>query len=215
MVDKIDRPEAPAPWVIKQADRAKDDRPSQQQQETAEHKKEKFEKKAQEGRWQKFDSRTMIMKPMRVALKDIRNFRFRGVTIHGGLATMEGDLEWAHGRTTEGVLVNVGGFEEYLHLKRLKPGSEVPREFWSKSDPLDVGIPQERSPSGSFVMAELEQEEITEQRATHAPRTSWLTAVGLVDNRTGKFQWPMLILYLIIATGLTLGLHALLTMTRT
>jgi len=215
MVDKIDRPEAPAPWVIKQADRAKDDRPSQQQQETAEHKKEKFEKKAQEGRWQKFDSRTMIMKPMRVALKDIKGFRFRGVTIHGGVATMEGDLEWTHGRTTENTLVHVGGFEEYLHLKRLKPGVEVPREFWSKSDPLDVGIPQERSPSGSFVMAELEREETTAHRATDTLRTSRLAALGLIDAITGKFQWPTLILYLIIATGLALGLHALLTMTRT
>ena len=80
MVDKIDRPEAPAPWRIKEPGRTKDDRPSQQQEESKEQKKEKFQKRSEEGTWKKFDSRTMTIKTMRIPLRDIRGFRYRNAT---------------------------------------------------------------------------------------------------------------------------------------
>ena len=76
MVDKIDRPEAPPTWRVKEAKRTQDDRPSHQQQESSEKKKEKFEKRS-EGKWQKFDGRTLIIKPMRIPLRDIKGILFR------------------------------------------------------------------------------------------------------------------------------------------
>lgn len=214
MVDKIDRPEAPAPWRIKEPGRTKDDRPSQQQQESKEQKKERFEKRA-EGRWQKFDSRTMIIKPMRIALRDIRSLRFRNVTFHGGIVTIEGDLEWMNGRITEGAMLVLAGIEEYMRVKRLPLNAEVPREIWARTDPVEIGIPQERTPSGSFSIEEMEQAEEEEAAEVKRPSFKLLETLGLVNKDTGAFQWATLVLYLLIAVGLALAIHGLLTMTRT
>ncbi len=213
MVDKIDRPEAPAPWRIKETGRTKDDRPSQQQQESKEKKKEKFEKRAVEGTWQKFDTRTMVIRPVSVPLHTMKGILFRNVTMHSGMVTLEGDLQWADGRVTEGALIRLAGFEEYMRAKRLRAGAEVPRELWAKGDTVEVGIPQERGHSGSFAIEEIEREVIEEREKPR--RTSPLALLGLVNKRTGKFQWSMLILYVLVATGLALAIHALLTMTRT
>lgn len=215
MVDKVDRPEAPPAWKIKEPARTKDDRRSRQQEESKEQKKEKFEKQGGEGQWRKFDSRTMVIKPMRIPLRDIKGFRFCSVTIHSGVATMEADLEWTTGRITEGTMVRLGGFDEYIKAKRLRAGDVVPREMWAKNDPLEVGIPQARGPSGSFPIHEMEQEQrVAAQRKQPAMKKSWLSMIGLRSKTTGQFQWSTLILYIIIATGLGLALHALLTMTR-
>lgn len=127
---------------------------------------------------------------------------------------MEADMDWANGRVTEGAMVRLGGFEEYVRAKRLRSGEEVPRELWAKSDPLEVGIPQEKTPSGSFAAKELEREAEEAKKKPPPTKRSLLTAIGLKNKRTGEFQWSMLILYLIIATGLGLAIHALLTMTR-
>jgi hypothetical protein len=214
MVDKVDRPEAPPTWRIKEAKRTQDDRPSQQQQESAEKKKEKFEKR-NEGTWQKFDSRSMIVKPMRIPLRDIKSVIFRNVTMHSGITTMEGDLHWTSGRVTEGAMFGIGGFDEFVKAKRFQPGQEVPREVWAKSDPLEVGIPQERAPSGPFAMEEIERQ-VAAKRTGTPPRKKrgLLSMLGLIDANTGQFQWAVFILYAIIAIGLALGIHALLTMTR-
>jgi hypothetical protein len=216
MVDKVDRPEAPVPWKIKEPAKTKDDRRSRQQEESKEQKKEKFEKRASEGKWQKFDSRTMVIKPIRVPLRDIKGFRFCSVTIHSGVATMEADMDWVNGRVTDGAMVRIGGFEEYVKAKHLSIGQDVPRELWAKSDPLEVGIPQAKTPSGSFAVQELEREaqEAKKKAPPPTPKRSLLSAIGLKNKRTGEFQWTMLIFYLLIATGLGLAIHALLTMTR-
>jgi len=213
MVDKVDRPEAPAPWKIKEPARTKDDRRSRQQEESKEQKKEKFEKRS-EGGWQKFDSRTMIIKSVRVPLRDIKGFRFCSVMMHSGVATMEADMEWSTGRMTEGAMVRLGSFDDYIKAKRLQLGDLVPREMWAKNDPVEVGIPQARGPSGAFSMKELEQESRRTKEKKGEIKRSWLATMGLKNKRTGQFQWSMLILYIIIATGLGLAIHALLTMTR-
>lgn len=214
MVDKVDRPEPPPTWRVKEAKRTQDDRPSQQQQESAEKKKEKFEKRS-EGKWQKFDGHTMIIKPMRIPLRDIKGVLFRNVTMHSGFTTMEGDLQWRSGRVTEGALFSIGGFDEFIKAKHFQPGQEVPREIWAKSDPLEVGVPQEHTPSGPFSMDEMEREAAaTGRKETTQKKRSLLSTIGLVDAGTGQFQWAILILYVIVAIGLTLGIHALLTTTR-
>lgn len=213
MVDKVDRPEAPPTWRIKEPSRTKDDRHSQQQEESKEQKKKKFEKR-EEGRWQKFDSRTMVIRPIRIALRDIRTILYRNVNFHSGITTLECDVHYTNGRTTEGAIIRLGGFEAYTRVKRLQPGSEVPRELWAKSDPIEVGIPQERGYGGAFPGEELERDLAQREELPKRKSISWLSLIGLKSKKTGKFQWATLILYLLIATGLGLAIHAILTMTR-
>jgi hypothetical protein len=217
MVERIDRPEAPQPWKIKETGRTKDDRHSQQQEESKEQKKKKFEKRAEGDKWKKLGGRTMVIKPMRVPLKDIKALRYRNVTMHSGIVTLEASMEWKIGRVSDGVVVRLAGLDAYMKVKRLKIGDEVPRELWAISDPLEVGIPMESSSSGSFNTEEIEREAAAaRQKETPKPRTSrsFLELIGLKSRITGKFQWAVFFLYIIIAMGIALGLHALFTMTR-
>ena len=215
MVDRIDRPDAPQPWKIKQTGRTKDDRHSQQQEESKEQKQKKFEKRANEGTWEKLGGRTMVIKQMRVPLRDIKAMRYRNVTMHSGIVTLEADLDWKNGRVSEGVVVRLAGLDAYMKVKHLTIGNEVPREFWALADPLEVGIPVESASSGSFNTEEIERE-VTDARRMHKPKTgrSFLERIGLKSKVTGKFQWAVFFLYIIIAMGIGLALHALLTMTR-
>lgn len=213
MVDKIDRPEAPAPWRIKEPSKTKDDRPSQQQEESSEKKKEKFEKRTEE-RWQKY-SREVIVKPLKIPLREIKELRYRNVTIRSGITTMECDVIWINGRTTENALITLGGIESYTKAKKLALGAIVPRELWAKSDPIEIGIPQEVSSSGKFTVEELRREDEEIRAKKQKAKYPILVKLGLINKDTGNFQWPVLILYLIVATGLGLAIHAALTMTRT
>lgn len=214
MVERIDRPDAPQPWKIKETGRTKDDRPSQQQEESKEQKKKKFEKRAGEGTWKKLGGRTMVIKQMRVPLRDIKAMRYRNVTMHSGIVTLEADMEWQSGRTSEGVVVRLGGLDTYMKVKHLKIGGEVPREFWALADPLEIGIPVESASSGSFNTEELEREAVNAQKETRKKDHSLLELLGLKSKVTGTFQWAVFFLYIIIALGIGLALHALLTMTR-
>lgn len=215
MVERIDRPDAPQPWKIKETGRTKDDRHSQQQEESKEQKKKKFEKRAEGDAWKKMGGRTMVIKPMRVPLRDIRAMRYRNVTMHSGVVTLECDMEWHNGRTSEGVVVRLAGLDAYMKVKRLKIGDEVPHQLWALADPLEIGVPVESSSSGSFNTEEIGREAAAAQRK-EAPRSSrsFLELIGLKSKVTGKFQWAVFFLYIIIATGIALALHALFTMTR-
>ena len=215
MVERIDRPDAPQPWKIKETGRTKDDRHSQQQEESKEQKKRKFEKRAEGDTWRKLGGRTMVIKQMSVPLRDIKAMRYRNVTMHSGVVTLECNMEWQNGRTSDGVVVRLAGLDAYMKVKRLKIGDEVPREIWALADPLEVGVPVESSSSGSFNTEEIERAATARQRK-EAPRPSrsFLELIGLKSKVTGKFQWAVFFLYIIIATGITLGLHALFTMTR-
>jgi len=215
MVERIDRPDAPQPWKIKETGRTKDDRHSQQQEESKEQKKKKFEKRADGEKWKKLGGRTMVIKPMQVPLRDIKAVKYRNVTMHSGIVTLEASLEWKIGRVSDGVVLRLAGLDAYMKVKRLKIGEEVPRELWAISDPLEVGIPMESSSSGSFNTGEIEREAATARQKEEPQRSrSILEIIGLKSKVTGKFQWAVFFLYIIIATGIALGLHALFTMTR-
>lgn len=215
MVERIDRPDAPQPWKIKETGRTKDDRHSQQQEESKEQKKKKFEKRAEGDRWKKLGGRTMVIKPMSVPLRNIKAMRYRNVTMHSGIVTLEASMDWTTGRTSDGVVVRLSGLDAYMKVKRLKIGDEVPRELWAISDPLEIGVPMESSSSGSFNAGEIERE-ATAERRPEAQRSgrSFLELIGLKSKVTGKFQWAVFFLYIIIAMGIALALHALFTMTR-
>lgn len=215
MVERIDRPDAPQPWKIKETGRTKDDRHSQQQEESKEQKQKKFEKRSESGTWKKMGGRTTVIKQMSVPLRDIKTMRYRNVTMHSGVVTLECDMEWQNGRTSDGVVVRLGGLDAYMKVKRLKIGDEVPRELWALGDPLEVGVPVESSSSGSFNTEEIERAATTAKRKeVPQPSRSFLELIGLKSKVTGKFQWAVFFLYIIVATGVTLALHALFTMTR-
>ena len=215
MVERIDRPDAPQPWKIKETGRTKDDRHSQQQEESKEQKQKKFERRTNKGTWKKLGGRTMVIKQMRVPLRDIKAMRYRNVTMHSGIVTLEANMDWNNGRVSEGVVVRLASLDTYMKVKHLTIGNEVPRKFWALADPLEVGIPVESASSGSFNTEEIEREAAgTRQAQEQKTGRSFLELIGLKSKVTGKFQWAVFFLYIIITMGIGLALHALLTMTR-
>ena len=191
MVEKIDRPDAPHPYQISRAKDAKEDQhrpPSEREEQERRYQKELAEKE-----WGKFDSRSITIKPLRVARESVERCLFRSISLNKGIGTLQVDVVWKDGRTTKGALVLVPKLDKFLQLKKLSLGQEVPDQFWSKEQIVEFGIIQIVSQSTGFPRSK-RPEEIT---ATARTKTGLLDNLNLVDL-SGKINWNTAGLYLFL-----------------
>jgi len=192
MVEKVSKPEAPPAYHILPAKEARDDQSRRQEQEEGE---EAYQKTPAKGDWDKYRSRTMSIKPVRVPRSRIDRILFKNTVLRAGVAILEAAVVWKDGRTTESALFLMSGTEDYMRLKVLKRGQVVPESFWARGAEIEIGIVQGESPSGSWGTKELEREAKEEAGVKKISR--FLSAIGLVDPMTGRFQWFILALYLL------------------
>lgn len=202
MVEKVDRPQqTPPAYHILPTKEAKDDHSRRQDYEEGE---EHYQKNKGSGEWTKYRGRTMTIKPVRAPRDKIDRVLFRSTVLKSGMGILEATVVWKDGRTTEPVLFLIPRTDEYMKLRILKRGQVVPENYWAKSDPIEMGIVQLEPPSGSWGMKELEREDKV-VKATGA-KTSWLATIGLADKASGKFQWHVMIAYLMGLAVLILAL---------
>lgn len=138
MIDKIDRPDTPPSYQITRPKDAKEDQhrpPSQREEQERKYQKELTEK-AQE----KFGSRTVTVKSIRVSRESIIKCLFRAVTLSKGVGILQIDVLWKDGRSTKGALVAVGDMRQFIELKKFAAGQEVPEEFWMRGNAVELGI---------------------------------------------------------------------------
>lgn len=140
MVDKIDRPDAPPPYFITRPKDAKESQHQQSQQREEQEKRR--QKELLEKDWSKFDRRERVIRAVRTARDQIDRCLFRGVFLHSGVGTLQVDVIWKDRRRTDGALVLLRRLEDYLRLKRLRPGEEVPDKFWSRGSMVELGVIQ-------------------------------------------------------------------------
>lgn len=138
MIDKIDRPEAPTPYRI---NAAKDAKESQHQQSTMKDEQEKRRQEEIAGKeWGKFNTRGIRIKPLRTSRNQIERCLFRSVAFHQGLGTLQLDIVWKDKRTTRGALAVVSQLDDFISLKKLQQGQEIPDKYWSHNDVVELGI---------------------------------------------------------------------------
>jgi len=197
MVERVSKPEAPPAYHILPAKEAKDDKSRKEQHEEGEEHYQKGEGKAN---WEKFRGRAMTIKPVRVPRDRIDRILFKNSILRSGVAILEGSVVWKDGRTTESALFLMAGTEDFMKLKRFRKGQVVPESFWAKGPEIEMGIVQVESPSGSWSIREIERE-AKEEKPHGRKIPSWLVKIGLCDPKTGRFQWFVLMLFIL---GLTI-----------
>lgn len=200
MVEKVSKPETPPTYQILPTKEAKEDQSRRQDYEEGE---EAYQKTAAKGDWNKFRSRSMTIKPVRVPRTRIDRVLFKNTVLRSGVPILEAQVVWKDGRTTESAIFLMSGTEDYMKLKVFRRGQAVPETFWAKGPEIEMGIVQVESQSGSWGSKELERED----KAIRQKRRQFsvaLSAVGLLDRVTGRFQWYVLMFYVLALLALIL-----------
>ena len=185
MVDRIDKPQKPDMYRVKQTTETKRDKPNsdQQQQEGSEFQRQ--EKKTYE---KAFQTRSIRSKTFRVSVDKIGKLIFRKAIPYHGSATCEADLHWKDGRVTENIAFLLKNWQDFLRMKNLKTGTELAEVFWkTEKKILEITIRQKGATSGSLnikEMQKLDQNE-AEHIATKAQTTreAVLRLFGILDAK--------------------------------
>jgi hypothetical protein len=193
MIEKVDRPETPPAYVIREAKQTKEDR---HQRHTPREDAERERKRQMEQKeWQKYGKRDTTIKPLRVPREMILRCLYRFVTLHSGICTLTVDVNWKDGRWTRGALMLVTRLEDFIKLKKLAPGQEVPETLWVKGPMVEMGIIQTVAESGKFPGKDLTSRRVF---AEEEKKIGFLQTIGLKDN-AGKMNWGLALLYAFLA----------------
>lgn len=192
MIDKVDRPETPAPYVIREAKQTKEDR---HQQHNPREDAEREQRKQIEGKeWKKFGRQSAVIKPLRVPRERIARCLYRGATLHSGIGTLMVDVAWRDNRLTRGALMLITRLEDFIRLKKLRPGEAVPEELWAKGPMVELGIIQRVKGGGGFPGKDIGGKGAQEKQVQQQRKPDPLRFIGVVDGR-GKTNWGLVLLY--------------------
>lgn len=191
MVEKVDKPQAPPTYQILPSKEAKDDESKREQYEEGE---ERYQKGGGSEQWAKYRGRAMTIKPVRVARDRIGKVLYKNTVQKSGMGILEAAVVWKDGRTTDPVLFLIPRTDEYMRIRLLKRGQVVPESFWAKGPEIEMGLIQMEPSSGSWGAQELKREAKAVRAAR--PKPPLLYRLGLFDAATGKFGWPMFLIYM-------------------
>jgi hypothetical protein len=192
MVEKVDRPEAPAPYVVREAKQTKEDR---HQQHNPREDAEREQRKQIEGKeWSKFGRQSAVIKSLRVPRERIARFLYRGATLHSGIGTLMVDVAWKDGRLTRGALMLITRLEDFMRLRKLRPGEQVPEGLWAKGPTVELGIIQRVKGGGGFPGRDIGGRKVQEKQVQAPEKFDPLRSIGIVDGK-GKTNWGLVLLY--------------------
>ena len=191
MVDRVDKPDAPNPYRIQSTTETKKDKPHE---ERAPGQEAKYQQEKRNQEWGKFQADPDLRKTVRVPLGDILQLKFRRASSRQASPTVNADLVWKDGRTTENVSFLLHNLEDFLKIKNMKPGDPIPPSFWTRGKELEVTIPQGRSGSGPWTMPPME-ENTASAKQTERPWHAIAIFMGVMDYKTKSWKFSLLFLY--------------------
>lgn len=201
MVDRVDKPDAPNPYAVPSATETKKDKPKEERRQEdlpTYQQKEDEEKRALYE--EKFSSSATVLKTLRVSLNRIDRLLFRRALSYRGSPTIEADLVWKDGRTTEKILFLLKSWQEFFKIQKLKSGDEISPPFW-KHHPtyLEISVRQRGHTSGSWRMQQQQpSKETAKIVSTQRSETSWqrfYRRLGFWDEKSKRVRKTTLLLY--------------------
>lgn len=186
MIDKIDRPKEPKPYEITKPKDAKEDQHHEPDQR--EEQEKRYQDELAEEDWGKFDRRQTAIRPLRVSKEQISRCLLRSVYMHSGVCMMVLDVVWKDGRKTQAAVCPAPRLEDYIRLKKIGTGHEVPEEFWARGAVVDLGIPQSAQAGG------LPEKQKGTRVLIEEKHCRIFETMGLIKD--GKFSTGMLIFYI-------------------
>jgi hypothetical protein len=203
MVEKIDRPEAHSPYQITRPKEAKEDQHRQPDQR--EEQEKRYQKELSEKDWEKFDQRTRVIKPLKVARQKIERCLFRNVNLRSGVGLLQVDVVWKDGNITRGALVLLARLEDFIKLKHFRAGENVPDEFWSRGGMVELGILQAASASQAWPSGERAP---GPQQAKRSISRGIFSALKIADSESSRINWGIVALYLFLAAIIVIAIVA-------
>ena len=128
MVDKVDRPEAPSPYMVPKSTETKRDKP---QEERRQEDLPTFQKKDEDLYKEKFQREGAPPKTFKVALNEVKEFLFIRAIPRHGVPMADADLVWKDGKKLPGVSFLIKNWQDFMRIKNLKHGEAIPPPFWN------------------------------------------------------------------------------------
>jgi len=209
MVEKIDRPETKPIYKIREAKQTKE---NLHQQQNGRENAEKEYKKQLEGNqkeWKKFGRRSMVIKPVHASCDRISRIVFKGINLYKGIGILHVDIVWKDGRRTNGALLRAN-MDEYLRLRRIPIGKDIPSDFWHRGETLEIGILQSMGSSGPFPIHTYGNGDTENEPSDKSDASSFikfLAKLGLVDSATKRPNWTIIIFVTSIITVTALAFY--------
>lgn len=156
MVDKVDRPDAPPPYMVRSPTETKKDKPKEERQQ---EDLPTFQRSKEEALYrEKFQGETGTSKTAKVVLEEIDGLLFKRAIPRHGIPMADADLVWKSGQKLEGVSFLLKNWQDFMQLKNLKAGEKIPPPFWNFGGThLEITIRSTHT-SGPWSFKEIEAE---------------------------------------------------------
>lgn len=147
MVDKVDRPEAPRTWAIKET-AASQDRGQEQERDQGQSRggdsvqvDDEFSSPGSPSEWHKFYSSEGTREFLHINRSQIKHFWFHKAILQRQTALMEGHVELMNGTRYEHAQILLPRFDDYFQIKNYIPGQEVPIFTIIHEQRVDISVP--------------------------------------------------------------------------
>lgn len=153
MIDRINKPDVARKHEITRAKEAKENKPYKGGKQQEEREKEQEQPSGEA--WKKFHGEKVFIKPMRLKRSVIAACYFVSVELHSGMAILEVNIKLVDNTKIDGAVLLLGSLDDYFKLRKYNPGDEIPDEFWSRGEYVELGIPQRTQTSGLHQMSSI------------------------------------------------------------
>lgn len=194
MVDRVDRPEAAPHYRINAAKDAKENQ--HQQQNPKEDLERRYQKELAEEKWQKFDRKTVAIRPYRAPKETVERCLFISVNMHGGLVILRADIHWKDGKKTLGVFIILNSLQDFVALRKFKVGQDVPEIYWVRGNYIEMGIAE--APTRAPTHEQLSKLNTSDTQATSASGHDLLITLGIRNKGNRRINTGIIIIYCII-----------------
>lgn len=138
VIDKVDKPELPPSYKIRQTVETRGEKHQKQQDE----RREEDEYSASSGvkGWQKFHTDAKNRKALKLRTQDIAKLTFNTVTLQKGLIIIDADVEIINGQIFKNAFLFSTKMETYWNLNKFKQGQEIVINDFIKEPYVEISV---------------------------------------------------------------------------
>lgn len=169
MVDKIDRPDPPPAYVVREPTESKRDKPKEERRQ---EDLPTFQRKEADPYHGKFQA-DAPSKTFKVPFSEIGQFHFLRAVPRHGVPIVDANLIWKDGTKLPGVSFLLKNWQDFMKIKNLKSGEAIPISFWNYGgDPIEITV-RSITTSGPWNMRNIEKQKTEAKSAPQKVTLPW------------------------------------------
>jgi hypothetical protein len=139
MVDRVDRPDAPSAYRIKEASSTADDRGGKRDQQ--ENEWDEYSGSHATSDWHKIYAAKTYRRYIKLKTALIERCWYKHATMQRGIALLEADISLKNGQVVRNAHMILPNHEDYWKIKIQKPGEEIPLVMIAREPIIEISIP--------------------------------------------------------------------------